>query len=427
MKVSSLRGLIKNEPEKETMKTVLIVDDEKLFLASLTEGLASFGGKFKVLTANNGKQAIDIISSQPIDLIVTDLKMPVLDGFQLLLYLMKENYNMPVIVMTAFGTPEIESKIKEYQAFSYLEKPVDFQKLADKINEGLSQTQTGNLSGISLFSFLQLIHVEQKTCQLKVITHGKAGTLYFSKGELFDAASGQLKGEEAALEIVCWEEVEIEIVNIFKKIKQRIRKPLPNILMDAAQIKDEASFQNESEGVKIRSEIQADSSEEELLNQEIEEIMRNQFRQKMNQTDSSAAQAEIQPNKNQIREEIKLSMANNVNQSLEELMNIEGAKAVALVDSNSGMALGTAGSGVNLEVAAAGNSEVIKAKFKTMQNLGLKDKIEDILITLGEQYHLIRTLKDHGHLFFYVVLTKQNANLAMARFKLSDVESKVEV
>lgn len=120
-------------------------------------------------------------------------------------------------------------------------------------------------------------------------------------------------------------------------------------------------------------------------------------------------------------------MANNINESLSELMQIDGAVAVAIADSKSGMALGTAGGGINLEVAAAGNSEVVKSKHKVMTALGLKDGIEDILITLGQQYHLIRPLAQHPTLFFYLVLNRANSNLAMARFKLSEVESRVTV
>ena len=158
---------------------VFVVDDHQIFLDGIVSLLEDEPFIKITGTAHNGKQAIDIISSRSIELIVTDLKMPVSDGFQLLLYLMKENFNIPVIVMTAFGTPEIENQLKEFQTFGYLEKPVDFQKLADKINEGLAKTQTGSLNGISLFSFLQLIHVEQKTCQLKVTAHEKEGILYF--------------------------------------------------------------------------------------------------------------------------------------------------------------------------------------------------------------------------------------------------------
>jgi hypothetical protein len=115
----------------------------------------------------------------------------------------------------------------------------------------------------------------------------------------------------------------------------------------------------------------------------------------------------------------------NVKESLEKLTELDGFVGACLVDSNSGMMLGSqgGGGGVNLEVAAAGNTEVVRAKRKTMSNLGLKDTIEDMLITLGRQFHLIRPVATKEGLFIYVVLDKQKANLAMGRHKLAEVES----
>ncbi|MFJ3201417.1 hypothetical protein [Streptomyces sp. NPDC086989] len=122
----------------------------------------------------------------------------------------------------------------------------------------------------------------------------------------------------------------------------------------------------------------------------------------------------------------------NVEVSLKETMtSIEGALGVALVDYTSGMALGTLGGGKDLDlaVAAAGNTDVIRAKVRTMEMLGLDDGIEDLLITLGTQYHLIRLLKGRGSngLFLYVVLNKANSNLAMARHQLKRIESELEI
>ncbi|MGC9495977.1 hypothetical protein [Streptomyces sp. WG7] len=122
----------------------------------------------------------------------------------------------------------------------------------------------------------------------------------------------------------------------------------------------------------------------------------------------------------------------NLETSLKECLgSIDGATAAALVDYTSGMALGTLGGGkdFNLEVAAAGNTDVVRSKLRTMEHLGLKDEIEDILITLNTQYHMIRLLKGRGGngLFLYLVLDASRANLAMARHQLRRIESELEV
>ncbi|GAA3432413.1 hypothetical protein [Kutzneria kofuensis] len=122
----------------------------------------------------------------------------------------------------------------------------------------------------------------------------------------------------------------------------------------------------------------------------------------------------------------------NIDTALKEAMSIAGAVGVALVDYESGMSLGTSGGGdwLNLELAAAGNTEVVRSKLRVMSTLALNDSIEDILITLHRQYHLIRlmnSMKTRSSLFLYLVLERESSNLALARHQLKRIEVELQV
>ncbi len=121
----------------------------------------------------------------------------------------------------------------------------------------------------------------------------------------------------------------------------------------------------------------------------------------------------------------------NVKDSLNKMHELDGFVGACIVDSNSGMMLGAEGGGgtINLEVAAAGNTEVVRAKRKTMKALGLDDEIEDILITLGRQYHLIRLSQRESlrGTFSYLVLERGRANLALARRGLAQLDESLSL
>jgi predicted regulator of Ras-like GTPase activity (Roadblock/LC7/MglB family) len=113
--------------------------------------------------------------------------------------------------------------------------------------------------------------------------------------------------------------------------------------------------------------------------------------------------------------------------NLSDLNNLAGFVGAVLVDSESGMEMASVGGGnIDLTLAAAGNTEVIRAKRKVMASLGLKDELEDVLISLGNQYHLLRPLESNAALFLYVVLDRARANLALARHELRSFEKTLD-
>ncbi len=223
------------------MKNVLIVDDEISLLLSIKAGFEPYKDRFNLFTAEDGKKAIVILKSNPIDLVVTDIRMPEMGGFELLVYMNANFPSIPAIVMSAYGTREIEGQFESIGIIGFLDKPVDFNELFESIEEGLQRSsQSGTLTGISVGSFLQLIEMEEKTCLFEVRAPKKRGLFFFRQGRLHDAVCGTLVGEEAAIEMVMWNRVRLSFKNLpTNKITKRINSELMTILMEAARRKDE--------------------------------------------------------------------------------------------------------------------------------------------------------------------------------------------
>jgi DNA-binding NtrC family response regulator len=119
------------------MKRILLVDDEKQILQSLAEGLCCYGFNWNVLTAENGQQAASIVDAEPIDVVVTDLRMPRMDGYELLLHIRKTKPDLPVIIMTADWVPEIESRLSPLGCVQCMKKPFDLADMVASISSQL--------------------------------------------------------------------------------------------------------------------------------------------------------------------------------------------------------------------------------------------------------------------------------------------------
>ncbi len=176
-------------------RTVLIADDETLFTQSLSEGLLALEWGLSVRTAANGREAVDVLRREAVDLVVTDLKMPEMDGFELLAWMSRETPTVPVIVMTAFGTPEIAERLRSFVLESFVEKPVDFATLSERISGALDDAARGFVSGIPLSTFLQILEIERRSCTLRVHSGARAGLLHLVAGAPWDAEAGDLRGE----------------------------------------------------------------------------------------------------------------------------------------------------------------------------------------------------------------------------------------
>ena len=226
------------------MKNILIVDDEETLLLVIVSRFKNYRDRFKVSTARNGKEAVKILEAENIDLVVTDLNMPEMDGFELLVYMNNNFPSIPVIVNSAYCTSEIQAKLNAIGTMRLLDKAVDFDLLLEAVMQELEDLPTGSIRGISTSGFLQMIELEQKSCLLEVQSPGQPpGHLYIVQGDIYDAACGDSAGEDAAYRVIGWDNVQLFMKELpTNRIQKRIGKSTMAVVMESLRRKDETEM-----------------------------------------------------------------------------------------------------------------------------------------------------------------------------------------
>jgi len=224
------------------IKNVLLVDDDYDMLLALKEGLARYQDSFTAQLATDGLKAVERLRESVVSLVVTDLKMPRMDGFELLAHIMEYYPDIPVIIITGYSTPEMEQLARAGGAIGYISKPFLVENLARQIMTALrKESEGGTLHNVSSGMFLQLVEMEQKsvTIRLEDKISGKKGIFFFKEGELLDARVNDLQGEEAAYEVFSWDQVNLSIQNGCALREKRIHSEMQHLILEAARRKDE--------------------------------------------------------------------------------------------------------------------------------------------------------------------------------------------
>lgn len=227
------------------MLTLLIVDDETNFVRSLSAGLRRY--EIEALAAENGKEALEILKAADVDVILTDLRMPQMDGFELIAEVRTKYPEAPIIAMTAFGTPSVFDRLKNLGSLYYVEKPLDLEHLVKVISDAYDMRLRGHVTGIALAAFLQLVDLERKTCTLTVRSQNQSGTLYCKNGQIIHAKTEEDQGIDAAYKMLAWDDVTIDIGNTCSIKEKTISRPTQVICFEGTRLKDEQGGEETSE------------------------------------------------------------------------------------------------------------------------------------------------------------------------------------
>ncbi|RKZ27311.1 hypothetical protein DRQ26_03260 [bacterium] len=231
---------------QNSMKRILVVDDDVGLLEKFRYLHDRYKKYFELLTAENGKEAVKILGGTEIDLVITGLSMPEMDGFELLAYLNKDYPKIRVIVMADVESQMFKARIKTLGSAICFEKPVDLSALTHKVFTELQINYGGEVRCIGLSSFLQMLKLEGKSCTLTIKTGCNTGLLYLKDGDLIAAETGTLNSEEAACKIIGWDDPVIEIDYTPIKKEKEINFSLINILIESQRIRDEEKSESKN-------------------------------------------------------------------------------------------------------------------------------------------------------------------------------------
>jgi len=369
------------------MTRLLIVDDDVVQARALARAFSRLRPDLAVLTANSGLEATQLMNEQGVDLVLTDLQMPEMDGFELVAWILSNCPDVAVFTMSAFGTEQTTERLERMGGIEYLTKPLDAKQALARLIDALSQSVRGHVQNVSLASFLQLMEMERKTCNLTIRSDDKVGVLVVRKGQLIDAHSGELSGEAAAISIIAWPNSSIMISRHGEFGPPVIQKSLGFIVMEAMRVQDEAARNTPQPGDGNGSTFPGPRTSW--------------------QPSFAPAESGLPP-------------ANgSYLPATREFGLPSGASAIALVETASGAVLQFAArEGCPVAELARTAALVVRYQLNTLTLCGENEGIEELVLSTSTYCDVIRPIGNGQAQFALLVFAPDETNLVMARIEL---------
>lgn len=222
-------------------RTVLLVDDDAAARLLYARSLPGALPEFQIVTAPNGAEALAVLAERPIEVLVTDLHMPVMDGFQLLAHVRERYPNLGVVVLSSMPPEQVARTAPNLATYRRVPKPVPPAALAAHVRAAAEERVRGHIAEAPLAPLLHLLAIERSTCALLVRSGARKGRLHFRDGELVNAYAFELDrdGEAAARYLLAWDRASVDFERSLHNHVRTVRTPLDELLLDVARERDE--------------------------------------------------------------------------------------------------------------------------------------------------------------------------------------------
>jgi CheY-like chemotaxis protein/Tfp pilus assembly protein PilZ len=225
------------------MRNIVVVDSDVIMLHTFVGLLKGHGGFLNIIPAASTKSALETLDREAVHILIGGLHMSEMDTFELLSQVSQSNPRLPIIVITNNASSMFRAKIKQMPAVVHFDQALDITLLTKRVFTELQIDYGGQLRGISLASFLQMMELEGRSCALQVTAKGKVGTIWLINGKPVAARMGLLRGKPAALHILTWQNVLIDIDYAPVEITAEMTTPLMNLLLESGRMVDEKQSQ----------------------------------------------------------------------------------------------------------------------------------------------------------------------------------------
>lgn len=400
-------NMVKLMAAKEKLKKILIVDDEEDMIWSLKRNISKGRLQVEIFTAASGEEALTVLSSHHIDLVLTDIRMPGMSGLDLLLEVKNRFPYTVVIIMTAFPSNEFKKEAMLRGSLHFIEKPFDIKELRDLIRHALREENVfkGTVAGVGLSDIIQINGLSRSTSLLRV-THGEQlGGIYFLDGQVVHAICGELEGEEAFFRIMEFKGGRLDSMSYGELPARTIDLPVEALIIEAARKMDEAGM-----GHLIGQDC-AD------LDLNIEFNMQKPSPVEGGGNGSGAAVASVPVIKPVIVED-EMSSLKDV---LAEFTNVPGVNTACLVGRDGFLLDSIAMSGIDTEMIGAIASNGFGASESMGKQLG-KGTMSMSMIEYANGPVMLAPVGDDA---FLVIVADKDANLGMIRLKIKKYAGKI--
>lgn len=392
------------------MKKVLVVDDEEDMLWMLQRNLNKGMSEVEILAASSGEEALAVLSDKKVNLVITDINMPGMNGLDLLIEVNNRYPDTGVIIMTAYPSNTFEREAMMGGSLRFVEKPFDINDMREIVGDVLKTSDgfQGTLDGIDLIDIVQFNGLSKATSALKVTTADQEGMIFFKKGEVVHAMCDNTSGEKAFFKILEFQGGTLQNIRGVEPPVVSIQKNIESLLFESAVRNDEETSNNKSISPELQSSFldifaRGEQESDEKTSDNEQMIDNNSGSEtKLNRTETE----ELNTTEDMEMTDIKKILA--------EFTNIDGVHTACLVGRDGFLLDNIARSGIDAEMIGA----IASSGFGSAESMGNQLGQGDLNLTMLEYTDGPVMFAPVGSEAFLVIVADKDTNLGWIRLTI---------